>query len=219
MSHELRTPLNGILGFAELLKYELTNPSHQEYARVIQQSGEHLLNLVNEILDLAKIESGEMRFKPVSTRLADLVKECATLHRGSAEAKGIRFELQLADDLPTEFRTDPTRLHQILNNLLSNAVKFTDTGEVVLQVACLDDCIAFTVRDTGPGIPPESQAEIFEKFKQLEHFLTREHGGTGLGLAIVRQLAEHMGGRVTLQSKVGSGSTFTVYLPRNARND
>jgi hypothetical protein len=215
MSHELRTPLNGILGFAELLKYELADPNHQEYARVIQQSGEHLLNLVNEILDLAKIESGEMRFKPVSTRLADLVEECAAVHQAGAEAKGIRFERQLAADLPAEFRTDPTRLRQILNNLLSNAVKFTEAGEVVLQVSCVDDCIAFTVRDTGPGIPPENRAEIFEKFKQLEHFLTREHGGTGLGLAIVRQLAEHMGGRVTLDSEVGVGSTFTVYLPRN----
>ena len=219
MSHELRTPLNGILGFAELLKYELATPSHREYARVIQQSGQHLLNLVNEILDLAKIESGEMRFTWASTSLANLVEECAAVYRISAEAKDIRFALQLAENLPAEFTTDSTRLRQILNNLLSNAVKFTSAGEVSLLVSCAGDDIIFTVRDTGPGIPPDSRDTIFEKFKQLENFLTREHGGTGLGLALVRQLVELMGGRITLETEVGIGSTFTVYLPRNTRND
>jgi signal transduction histidine kinase len=107
-----------------------------------------------------------------------------------------------------------TRLQQVLNNLLSNAVKFTDTGEVTMHVSAVEDDIAFAIRDTGPGIPPEFHAEVFEKFKQLETFLTRQHEGTGLGLALVKQLVEHMGGRITLDSEVGVGSTFTVYLPR-----
>ena len=213
MSHELRTPLNGILGFAELLKLELADPTHQEYAGIIRQSGEHLLNLVNEILDLAKIESGEMTFKHIPTPIAELVTECAAGHQVAAESKGLRFALHLAADLPEQFYTDPMRLRQILNNLLNNAVKFTERGEISLAVSLKDGDVAFTVRDTGIGIPPASLDTIFEKFKQLENFLTREHGGTGLGLALVKQLVDHMGGRIMLTSEVGVGSTFTVFLP------
>lgn len=219
MSHELRTPLNGILGFAELLKYELNNSAHQEYATVIQQSGEHLLNLVNEILDLAKIEAGEMLFKRVPTPLAGLVSECAAGHQVTASAKGLGFDLTMAEGLPKQLVTDPVRLRQILNNLLSNAVKFTEQGKISLSVRPAGQEIAFVVSDTGAGIPPESLDLVFEKFKQLESFLTREHGGTGLGLSLVRQLAEHMGGRVTLESEVGVGSTFTVYLPLDTTDD
>ncbi|MBS1129711.1 MAG: ATP-binding region, ATPase-like:Histidine kinase, region:Histidine kinase N-terminal [Proteobacteria bacterium] len=219
MSHELRTPLNGILGFAELLKYELDNPAHREYATVIQQSGEHLLNLVNEILDLAKIEAGEMLFKRVPTPLAGLVSECVAGHQVTASAKGLGFDLNMAEGLPEQLVTDPVRLRQILNNLLSNAVKFTEQGNISLTVRPAGQEIAFVVSDTGAGIPPESLDMVFEKFKQLESFLTREHGGTGLGLSLVRQLAEHMGGRVTLESEVGVGSTFTVYLPLDTTDD
>jgi signal transduction histidine kinase len=219
MSHELRTPLNGILGFAEVLKNDLKNPEQQGYVEIIEQSGGHLLNLVNEILDLAKIESGEMRFSQIAIPLSEVVTESAAGHRVNAEAKGLNFEIRLADDLPAEITTDPTRLRQLLNNLLSNAVKFTDTGLITFQVSRNAHEIAFAVTDTGPGIAPENRETVFEKFKQLDNFLTREHGGTGLGLALVRQLVEHMGGRVTLESEVGVGSTFTVYLPLDNNND
>ena len=218
VSHELRTPLNGILGFADLLKSDLQEAEHQEYAAIIHRSGEHLLSLVTEILDLAKIESGEMSLSPTDIELAPFLRESAEVHRGAAATKGISFELQLAEDLPTTFHADPMRLRQILNNLFSNAVKFTDQGGITLSARRDDKEVLFSVSDTGPGIPPESQAVIFEKFKQLENFLTREHGGTGLGLALVKQLTEHMGGRVTLESSVGSGSTFTLHFPLSSEH-
>ncbi len=218
VSHELRTPLNGILGFAELLKTELEDPSQLEYANIIHSSGDHLMRLVSEILNLAKIEAGEMQLSLMDTEIAPLTSACLAGHRSTAEAKGLALTLDLADDLPASFVTDPTRLRQLLNNLLSNAVKFTEQGEVSLCVADAGEMISFAVRDTGPGIPPEHQEVIFEKFKQLENFLTRNHGGTGLGLAIVRQLTEHMGGHLTLTSAVGSGSTFTLYLPKGKTN-
>lgn len=214
MSHELRTPLNGILGFSELLQAELTDPAQVEYTRVINDSGQHLLKLVNEILDLSKVESGKMEYNWAPLSPATIAEEMATLHRSTADGKGLNLSLELAEDLPPTMTTDATRLRQIINNLLSNAVKFTDTGHVRMSVAQVGNDIAFAVSDTGPGIPPEAQAQVFEKFKQLENFLTRQHQGTGLGLALVKQLVEHMGGRVTLESVVGEGSTFTVYLPQ-----
>jgi two-component system, sensor histidine kinase len=216
MSHELRTPLNGILGFSELLQTELEDPNQLEYTRVINESGQHLLKLVNEILDLSKVEAGKMEFFWAPVSPAKIAEELVTLHRGTAESKGFGLELVVADDLPDHIQTDATRLRQILNNLLSNAVKFTEAGKVTLSLSRHGSEVAFAVNDTGPGIPPEAQALVFEKFKQLENFLTRQHQGTGLGLALVKQLTEHMGGRVSLVSAVGEGSTFTIYLPQEA---
>jgi len=219
VSHELRTPLNGILGFSELLKSELDNPESREYAEIIHSSGEHLLNLVSEILDLAKIESGEMSFNFTETELASFIRDdCAAIHRSAAEAKGLHFTVELATDLPEVISADQMRLRQILNNLLSNAIKFTEHGGVTLSVSRTANGIAYAVRDTGPGIAPEFHSAVFEKFKQLENFMTREHGGTGLGLALVKQLVEHMGGQVSLESAVGAGATFTIQLPEDTRH-
>lgn len=218
MSHELRTPLNGILGFAQLLDSELSDPGQKEYTRIIQDSGEHLLSLVNEILDLSKVESGKMEFTWIDVSPADIATEITSLHRAPAETKGLTLNLQLADDLPPTMVTDATRLRQVLNNLLSNAVKFTQQGGVTVSVSLNGDFLRFAVRDSGPGIPAEAQSLVFEKFKQLEHFVTRSHEGTGLGLALVKQLSEHMGGRVALESEVGVGSTFIVELPVKASN-
>jgi signal transduction histidine kinase len=214
VSHELRTPLNGILGFADLLKSELADATQQEYAQIIHESGEHLLKLVSEILDLTKIESGEMTFNPVDVRLADFLGETVALHRSSAAANNLELMLNLGEGMPETLHVDPTRLRQLLNNLLSNALKFTEQGSITVTSSADEQEVRVSVKDTGPGIPPDSQEIIFEKFKQLENFLTRAHGGTGLGLAIVRQLVEHMGGRVTLTSEVGVGSEFTLHFPR-----
>ena len=226
MSHELRTPLNGILGFADLLKLELEgNPDQCLYAETIHSSGEHLLELVNEVLDLAKIEAGRMELKAESVRLKPFLKDTALVHRGHAEIKGLKLTERYADDLPEEFTCDGTRVRQVLNNLLNNAVKFTVSGQVELSVTrghATDfgfgtdptlKCVRFAIADTGPGIPPEQQALIFEKFRQAENFMNREHGGTGLGLSLVRELTKLMGGKLGLDSTPGMGSTFYVVLP------
>ncbi len=218
MSHELRTPLNGILGFSELLQTELVNPTQQEYAKVIYDSGKHLLELVNEVLDLSKVESGKMDFNYDDIPLIRFVEDTLALYRSTAENKGLTVILDLGDELPDTVRSDPTRLRQVFNNLLSNAVKFTERGSICIAVTASESEFSIAVRDTGPGIPPEAQEQVFEKFKQLEHFLTRSHQGSGLGLALAKQLVEHMGGRIRLESELGAGSTFTVSLPQKESN-
>lgn len=213
MSHELRTPLNGILGFAELLKLDAASEEQRAWADTIHQSGKHLLELVNEILDLAKIEAGSMELKPISTNLAMLVQDVTELHRVHAEGKGLEFNHSIDATLPEHIVCDPTRVRQVLNNLLNNAVKFTDSGSVELKVARDRDDLLFTVTDTGPGIALEHHEAIFEEFRQAEDFLTREHSGTGLGLALVKKLVGLMGGSVSVDSTVGKGSSFRVRLP------
>ncbi|MBS0346074.1 MAG: HAMP domain-containing protein [Proteobacteria bacterium] len=213
MSHELRTPLNGILGYSELLRLELTEPDQREFAATIHSSGEHLLNIVNDILDLAKIEAGGIELKPSHVDVARLASELVAAHRAHARAKGLEVELALAPDLPETVHTDALRVRQILNNLLNNAVKFTENGKIGLQVSRDGSRLAFAVFDTGRGIPPEALELVFEKFRQLDHFVTRDHGGSGLGLALARELAHLLGGGLTVASRVGEGSTFTFHLP------
>lgn len=213
MSHELRTPLNGILGFSELIQLDAPTDEIREQAQTIFQSGEHLLRLVNDILDLAKIEAGHMTLESMPMDLPRLLEEVASLHRAAAQQKGLELHLETAPGLPQQFIGDPTRLRQVINNLLNNAVKFTGSGSVSLSARVEEERLVFQVRDTGPGIPAEAQAIIFEKFRQASSFVTREHGGSGLGLALVRELVTLMGGDITLESVPGQGACFEFWLP------
>ncbi|WP_246167833.1 sensor histidine kinase [Propionivibrio limicola] len=228
MSHELRTPLNGILGFAELLENELKDPEQQDYARHIRTSGEHLLELVTDVLDLAKIEAGRLDFDPEPFDLPDFLREVVALQNGHALKKGLRLEL-VADGVPAQVFADPVRLRQVMHNLLSNALKFTAQGGVTVRAfgvpgngetdGSANGCsrVRIEVSDTGPGIRLEDLTLIFEKFRQGESFATRTHDGTGLGLTLAKELVEHMDGEIGVESIVGAGSTFFVILPAHER--
>ncbi|MBI1891240.1 MAG: response regulator [Burkholderiales bacterium] len=213
MSHELRTPLNAILGYAQILKREKTLNERQAIGlHTIQQSGEHLLTLINDILDLAKIEAGKLELYPNAFNLPAFLRVIGNIIRVKAEQKDLLFEFVAADNLPLAVRADEKRLRQILLNLLSNAVKFTDRGQVSLHVACMADCSAnarlrFDIRDTGIGITPQQLETIFQPFEQVGD-VQRRAGGTGLGLAISRQLVRLMDSDIQVESQPGRGSLF-----------
>ncbi len=213
VSHELRTPLNGILGFSEIILEDAKDDDTREFAQTIHKSGEHLLSVVNDMLDVAKIEAGHMTLEPMAVDVRALLNEVALLHTNSAQQKDLQLHCIFEDDLPHRFVTDPTRLRQVINNLLSNAVKFTPHGEVTLSARWLADVLVIGVRDTGPGIAPHVQEVVFERFRQATSFVTREHGGTGLGLALVRELIQLMGGKLLLHSQLGLGSYFEFSIP------
>ena len=214
MSHELRTPLNSILGFSDLLiNTQNFTEKHIRWAGNIRSSGEQLLSLINEILDLAKIEAGKMEVSITEFRFDDVSEGLLTMARPLAEKKNIDLQSVIPADIKN-LRQDRVKLRQILANLLSNAVKFTpEGGKVVLKVEQEGKNHIMTVSDTGVGIAPEEQELVFEKFRQAGNTLTREHDGTGLGLSIVRELTKLLGGEVSLQSELGKGSTFTVVIP------
>ena len=213
VSHELRTPLNGILGFSEIILEEAKDTETREFAQTIHQSGQHLLSVVNDMLDVAKIEAGHMTLACVQVDIRTLLDELALLHTGCAQQKGLVLHTHLADNLPEYMNTDPTRLRQIINNLLSNAVKFTHQGEVTLSAHWTGNTLVIGVRDTGPGIAPQIQEVVFERFRQAASFVTREHGGTGLGLALVREFVKLMGGKLHLSSQLGQGAYFEFSIP------
>jgi signal transduction histidine kinase len=214
MSHELRTPLNSILGFSEVLvSGDGLNDKQQRWVRNIQTSGERLLTLINDILDLAKIEAGKMQVRLSEFSAYDVCEGLLAMFRPLAEKKNIELRSQLEQGIPV-LRQDVVKLQQILSNLLSNAIKFTPEGGRVLLRAEADPLyIILTVTDTGVGIAPEEQELVFQKFRQSGNPMTREHAGTGLGLSIVRELSKLLGGEVALQSELGRGSTFTIRLP------
>jgi signal transduction histidine kinase/CheY-like chemotaxis protein len=225
MSHELRTPLNSLLILANLLSQNrdrnLTE-KQVEYSQTIYSAGNDLLELINDILDLAKIESGKLSIEPQIISFPNLKTALELTFQQIAQNKKLDFTIELDPQLPTTFTTDPKRLQQILKNLLSNAFKFTERGHVKLSMAvALADSsldgnsptIAFSVQDTGIGIPDHKQAAIFEAFQQADGTTSRKYGGTGLGLSISRELAHLLGGNLTLESQEGQGSTFTLYLP------
>ncbi|MGZ4508705.1 MAG: ATP-binding protein, partial [Blastococcus sp.] len=230
MSHELRTPLNSLLLLSRLLAdnpdSNLT-PKQTEFARTIHASASELLHLIEDILDLSKIEAGRVDIQPAPVELAEV---CAVVEQAfgvQAEDKGLELRVEMAAELPGLITTDAQRLHQILRNLLANAIKFTDAGSVTLEVGVapprtlhgvpsLDGArtvVTFAVRDTGIGIPGDKLAMIFEAFQQADGTTSRKYGGTGLGLSISKELAGLLGGKIEVSSEPGAGSVFTLLLP------
>jgi PAS domain S-box-containing protein len=213
MSHELRTPLNAILGYCQILGRDQTlSESNRQKISVIRNSGEHLLILINDILDIARIEAGKIDFYPESADLRSLVSNTADMVRVKAFQKKLRFHTEIDPLLPHFVHIDEKRLRQVLLNLLSNAVKFTDQGEITLRVRAAGDKITFSVSDTGIGIPEEKLSEVFKAFQQLNPAESKTEG-TGLGLAISQNLISRMGGRITVESSMGRGSTFKFEVP------
>ena len=217
MSHELRTPLNSLLILAKLLADNDTGRLSAEqvrYAQTIQSSGNDLLTLINDILDLSKIEAGHMEIKPEPLALARLTKDLTNLFAPVAEKKTLEFRVEVAPECPAYIETDGQRLEQVLRNLLSNAFKFTEQGSIELRVArAPDGQIALSVADTGIGISQDKQNAVFEPFRQADGTISRKYGGTGLGLSICRELVRLLGGTLALRSQEGQGSTFTVVIP------
>ena len=230
MSHELRTPLNSLLILARLLAdnaSENLSAQQVEYAKTIYASGGDLLALINEILDLSKVEAGKMQVEPRQLPIADVASFVERIFRPVAEHKGLAFDVEIDDNLSFPIRTDPQRLQQVLKNLLANAFKFTDRGSVTLRCALVTDrthlssetlhaarsVVAFEVSDTGIGIAHNKQKIIFEAFQQADGTTSRRYGGTGLGLSISREIARLLGGEIKVHSVPGKGSRFTLYLP------
>ncbi|WP_149498119.1 ATP-binding protein [Roseiconus lacunae] len=223
MSHEIRTPMNAILGYTDVLRrgFDTSNEDRQDYLNTIHGSGEHLLALINDILDLSKVESGQMELESGPCSPLRIIKDVVALLRSKADEKGIALEFRGEGKLPKEIQGDSVRLRQAIMNLAGNAIKFTDEGSVQVVARALDPkrsphqqwSLAIDVIDTGIGISPEAQAKVFEPFQQADTSITRRFGGTGLGLAISKQLAEAMGGHISLASEVGKGTTFTIEIP------
>ena len=217
MSHELRTPLNAIMGLSQLLQQEMVgnlNDKQIEYVKCIYTSGEHLLALINDILDLSKVEAGKEELYFVTILVEDLCNNVISTVSDRADVKGLKLTLQIDEDVKTCI-ADERRLKQMLLNLLTNAIKFTQVGTVSLSVKQESQGINFTVSDTGIGIDPEHFKLLFEPFKQLDSKLNRQYEGTGLGLALTRRLARLHGGDVLVESALGNGSRFILLLPHH----
>ncbi|HEY9219297.1 MAG TPA: ATP-binding protein [Phenylobacterium sp.] len=212
MSHEIRTPLNGVLGMAQALAAEHLPDAQREKVEVIQRSGTALLAVLNDLLDLSKIEAGRLELEEVDFNLGDVLQGAQATFATLAAEKQVGLTVHLGD-AEGAYRGDPARLRQIVQNLVSNALKFTHAGQVRILAARVDDGLRLTVADTGVGVAPERLDKIFAKFAQEDASTARRYGGTGLGLAICRQLAEAMGGTIAVASTVGVGTTFTLTLP------
>ena len=213
MSHEIRTPMNGVLGFAELLQRSDLTAEQQRQLALIRESGESMMRLLNDILDISKIEAGQIAVQNEAVDLRELIGGCVSLHSANAERKGIDLTSRIAPDLPPMIVSDTLRLRQILLNLIGNAVKFTSHGSVRIEAGVEDDTVVLSVTDTGVGIAPAGIAEIFEPFRQADGTTARQFGGTGLGLTISRQLATLLGGTLSVTSEPGHGSCFTLAVP------
>ena len=213
MSHEIRTPLNGVLGMAQAMAMGELNDQQRERLDVVRQSGEALLAILNDVLDLSKIEAGKLELEEAEFDIAELARGAHATFAATAQAKGLDFALTVDRNAAGVYRGDSVRVRQILYNLVSNALKFTDHGEVKVSVGRVDSNLVLKVADTGIGIAPDKRATLFQKFEQADASTTRRYGGTGLGLSICRDLAELMGGAITIESALGEGATFRAILP------
>ncbi|HEY2660625.1 MAG TPA: ATP-binding protein [Caulobacteraceae bacterium] len=213
MSHEIRTPLNGVLGMVQAMAREPLSSGQRERLQVIGQSGEMLLAILNDMLDLSKIEAGKLALEEADFDLEALALSLQATFKPLADGKGLDFSVEVAAEAVGTYRGDPLRARQILFNLISNAVKFTVAGSVQVRIGLADAGLQFSVTDTGIGMSPDQIERLFDKFVQADSSTTRQFGGTGLGLAICRELCAAMAGEIQAESKVGCGSRFTVRLP------
>ena len=215
MSHELRTPLNAILGYTELIIdgiYGETPEKALDVLKRVESNGKHLLGLINDVLDLSKIEAGELKLALDDYSIKDVVHNVFSAVEPLATKKNLNLKVDVPPDLPAG-RGDERKLTQVLLNLVGNAIKFTDAGEVAIKVAASNGSLSVAVHDTGPGIAPADQAKLFEEFQQADNSITKAKGGTGLGLAIARRIVEMHGGRLWVDSRLGDGATFTFTIP------
>ena len=215
MSHELRTPLNAILGYTELMQDGLYGELPAKTTEVldrVQKNGKHLLGLINDVLDLAKIEAGQLVLGIEGYSMQDVVQTVVSATESLAAAKKLPLKVEFSKDMP-QGQGDERRIAQVLLNLVGNAIKFTDVGEVRIAAKAVDGKFRVAVVDTGPGIPDAEQARIFHEFHQVDSSNTKKKGGTGLGLAISKRVVELHGGRIWVELEVGKGSTFQFELP------
>ncbi len=217
MSQEIRTPMNSIIGFGDMLADEDLNDEQREYVKMIRDSAQHLMMLINDILDFSKIEAGKLDIEMITCSLGQILNSIESMMASKAADKGIEFKIVEDNGLPAQIHTDPTRLNQCLINLVNNAIKFTEQGHVYLKVSLepVNDkpFIRFDVEDTGIGIPADKQETIFRSFSQADRSTTRKYGGTGLGLTITKQLTELLGGSLSLTSRQGKGTVFSLMIP------
>ena len=219
MSHELRTPLNAILGYTELILdgiYGETPQKAQDVLKRVESNGRHLLGLINDVLDLSKIEAGQLSLELTDYSMKDVLYNVFSAVEPLASGKKLNLKVDASPDMPAG-RGDERRLTQVILNLVGNAIKFTDTGEVVIKASATNGSFTVAVRDTGPGISTADQGKIFEEFQQADSSATKKKGGTGLGLSISRRIVEMHGGKLWVESEIGKGSVFSFSLPVNVQ--